>query len=325
MTIITKMSPEFKLIQQFFTKPNQHTDLSIGDDAALFQVQAGHQLAVSTDMLIEGTHFYPDVNPQTLGWKSLAVNLSDMAAMGAQAKWATLAIALPEVRPEWLESFAKGLFACADKFGIDIIGGDTTKGSLSISITIMGETPINKALTRAGAKAGDDLWLSGELGNAALGLQQLQGKQSLPEPYVHQALADLHTPQPRCALGLALRDIASSCIDLSDGLLADLGHILKASEVGAHLSLNRCPVNPAIANQMSDPDIQTAVLAGGEDYELCFTAPSTLRASIDQLSHDLGLTITRIGAIHSDQELTVLYDDKPMTLSAQGYDHFAQP
>ncbi len=319
------MSPEFKLIQQFFTKPNAHTDLSIGDDAALFQVQAGHQLAVSTDMMVAGTHFYPDVAPQTLGWKSLAVNLSDMAAMGAQAKWATLAIALPEIQPDWLEHFSKGLFDCADAFGVDIIGGDTTKGPLSISITIMGETPADQALSRNGAHVNDDLWVSGQLGNAALGLQHLQGKQSLAQPFCDQALAALHTPQPRCALGLALRGIATSCIDLSDGLLADLGHILKASNVGAQLSLNQCPVNPAVADQLSNPHLQTAVLAGGEDYELCFTAPSRQRHAIAQLSQQLALAITRIGSIQSDQTLTVLYDDKPVKLDTKGYDHFAKP
>lgn len=317
------MSPEFKLIQQFFTKPNHHTDLSIGDDAALFQVQPGHQLAVSTDMLVEGTHFYPDADPHALGWKSLAVNLSDIAAMGAQAKWATLAIALPTIQSDWLESFAKGLFECASAFDIDIIGGDTTKGPLCISVTIMGESPNNDALTRSGAKVNDDIWVSGELGNAALGLQLLQGKQSLSKPFASQVLAALHTPQPRCPLGLALRGIATSCIDISDGLLADLDHILKASEVGAHLSLNQCPVNSAIAAQLSDRSIQSAVLSGGEDYELCFTAPSSQRGTVHSLSQQLGLAITRIGQIDEGQALTVLYDDKPMTLQIKGYDHFA--
>ena len=318
------MSPEFKLIQQFFTKPNQHTDLSIGDDAALFQVQAGHQLAVSTDMMVAGTHFYPDVNPQTLGWKSLAVNLSDMAAMGASAKWATLAIALPEIQADWLEKFAHSLFACANQFGVDIIGGDTTKGPLSISITIMGETPTGQALSRSGAKADEDIWVSGQLGNAALGLQQLQGKQSLAQPYCDQALAALHKPQPRCALGLALRGIATSCIDLSDGLLADLGHILKASKIGAQLSLDQCPVHPMVASQLSDPTIQTAVIAGGEDYELCFTAPERHRQAITQISQQLGLAITRVGITQRDPTLSVLYDDKPMNVETKGYDHFAQ-
>lgn len=323
MTIITKMSPEFKLIQQFFTKPNHHTDLSIGDDAALFQVKAGHQLAVSTDMMVVGTHFYPDVHPKTLGWKALAVNLSDMAAMGANAKWATLAIALPAIEPDWLERFSIGLFNCAKTFDVDIIGGDTTKGPLSISVTIMGETPTGQALTRNGGQVGDDLWVSGELGNAALGLQQLQGKQSLAQPLYDQALAALHTPQPRCALGQALRGIATSCIDLSDGLLADLGHILNASNTGASLSLNQCPVNPAIADKLSDTKLQTAVLAGGEDYELCFSAPSNRRDAIAQLSQQLALPITRIGTIQSDQTLTVLYDNKPVQFDTKGYDHFA--
>jgi len=232
------MSAEFNLIQQYFTKSTSHTDLSIGDDAALIQISPGHQLAISTDMSVVGTHFFKDAKPYNIGWKSLAVNVSDMAAMGANPKWATLSIALPEYNETWLAEFSQGLFACANAFKIDLIGGDTTRGPLNIAIQIMGETPIDKALKRSGAKVGDDIWVSGYLGSAALGLGYLQQTQSIADEARRNAcLKALHTPQPRIALGLALRELANSCIDISDGLLADLGHILNASNVGGTIQL----------------------------------------------------------------------------------------
>lgn len=317
------MSPEFNLIQQYFTRTNQHTDLSIGDDAALFQVQPGHQLAVSTDMLIAGTHFYPDADPSQLGWKALAVNLSDMAAMGAQAKWATLSIALPAIQPDWLQCFSQGLFDCAQQFNIDLIGGDTTKGPLAINITIMGEVANTQALTRHGACIDDDIWVSGQLGNAALALMQLQNKWQLDTTQREQAFAALHTPEPRCGLGLALRQLASSCIDLSDGLLADLSHVLTASEVGAHIMLEKLPIHAAIAQQRGNKVIQQAILAGGEDYELCFTAHPSHREQIAALQAIHHCNITRIGNIQQSPKLTVVYEGQPISLSSQGYDHFA--
>lgn len=316
------MSPEFNLIDQFFTKPCRHTDLSIGDDAALLQVQAEHQLVVSSDMLVSGTHFFPDADPELLGWKTLAVNLSDIAAMGATPKWATLSLALPNIDESWLADFAKGFFRCANTFNIDLIGGDTTKGPLAFNVTIMGEVPKQQALNRNGAKPNEDIWVSGQLGNAAFGLQYLQNKIAITEPYKSTVLAALHQPQPRCTLGLALRGLASSCIDLSDGLLADLGHILKASNLGATLQLADIPVLTSVATPITDNKIQATVLAGGEDYELCFTSSQANRETIQKLSQALNLPITCIGQTTTDKKLQILHNQQTVSLMTKGYDHF---
>ena len=208
------------------------------------------ELAISADMLVAGTHFFADCDPYNLGWKSLAVNVSDMAAMGANPKWATLAIALPEVNEPWLAEFSRGFFACAETFNVDLIGGDTTRGPLNICVQIMGEVPTGLAIKRSGAKLGDEIWVSGTLGDAALALAHLQGKLTLPEDTFANCAKALHAPQPRVALGLALRDIANSAIDISDGLLADLGHILESSKVGA-ISLQLNQVLPQLTAYVS--------------------------------------------------------------------------
>lgn len=314
---------EFNLIAQYFTRSALNADLGVGDDAALVCVAEGHQLAISADMLVAGTHFFHDAAPYDIGWKSLAVNISDMAAMGAHAKWATLAIALPEVNHPWLEEFSRGFFACADAFNVSLIGGDTTRGPLTISVQIMGEVPIGKALRRDGAKVGDDIWVSGNLGSAALGLAHLQGKITLESDALDSSVHALHKPAPRANLGLALRDIATSCIDISDGLLADLGHILKASKVGAILQLTSLPCSEFLRERLNQPAIQVYVLAGGDDYELCFTAPTHKRAEIVQLSKNLALPLTCIGQITQEAELN-LYDKNGERLALQntGFDHF---
>lgn len=317
------MTPEFNLIETFFNRQIPHTDLGIGDDAALISVTGGLQLAVSTDMLVSGIHFLKDADPYSIGWKSLAVNVSDMAAMGALPKWITLAIALPAIDEQWLEAFSNGFFACADAFNIALIGGDTTRGPLTISVTIMGELPKNQALTRAGALDEDDIWVSGTLGSAALGLAYLQGKTNLDESARTVPLNALHQPNPRVRLGLALRGIASSCIDISDGLIADLGHILKESNVGAYLRYEALPVIDLIQSRLQDPLIQQCVLAGGDDYELCFTAPKNQRNTIISLSQELETPITLIGKTTLLPELVVYYHDKILTQTSQGFDHFA--
>lgn len=316
------MSAEFNLIQKYFTRPTSSADLGIGDDAALIQVSAGHQLAISTDMSAVGTHFSQEAAPYDIGWKSLAVNISDMAAMGTEPKWATLSIALPEINEAWLKAFSEGFFACADAFKVDLIGGDTTRGALNIAVQIMGEVPIGKALTRSGAQIGDDVWVSGFLGNAALGLAHMQHKQTLNDETLTTCLQALHRPQPRSGLGLALREIAHSCIDVSDGLLADLEHILKASNLGATLQLENIPCLPAIKQRLQEPDIQQAVLAGGDDYELCFTAASNQREVILTLAKQLDVTLTHIGEINSTGKLTVLSGDNRLNMTKLGYDHF---
>jgi thiamine-monophosphate kinase len=312
---------EFDLIKKYFAKPTRHTALGVGDDAALISVSEGCELVISTDMSVAGTHFFQDAAPYDIGWKALAVNVSDMAAMGAQAKWATLAIALPEVSVNWLDEFSKGFFACADTFEIDLIGGDTTKGQLNISVTIMGEAPIGAALRRSGAQLGDDIWVSGQLGSAALGLAHLQKKLTLKDE-LDICLKMLNTPTPRAALGLALRGVATSCIDVSDGLLADLGHILKASNLGAAIDLEKIPCIGLLKNNLDNPQLQEFILAGGDDYELCFTAPPSKREKINLLSMQVNIPITCIASTLIDIGLQAMYKNKKLTLLKQGFDHF---
>jgi thiamine-monophosphate kinase len=313
---------EFNLIQKHFTRPTRHTDLGVGDDAALIKVAEGNQLVVSTDMSVAGTHFFADAAPYDIGWKALAVNVSDIAAMGAQPKWATLAIALPEVNETWLAEFSRGFFTCAEAFEIDLIGGDTTKGPLNISVTIMGEVPIGKALRRDGAQVGDDIWVSGNLGSAALGLAHLQGKINLENDALQANIHALHRPTPKVALGLKLREIATSCIDISDGLMADLGHILKASNLGATIDVEKIPCIDYLKDDLENPQFQELLLAGGDDYELCFTAPPSQREIINLLSKQLNLPITCIASTRAVIGMQAIYKNKNLTLLKQGFDHF---
>lgn len=328
---------EFDLIAKYFTRaaPNAGfgLDLGVGDDAALIRVREGYQLAISSDMLVSNTHFFANTAPYDIGWKVLAVNISDIAAMGAQPKWATLSIALPEVNGDyindkWLAEFSRGFFACADAFNVNLIGGDTTRGPLNICVTIMGEVPIGKALRRDGAKVDDDIWVSGTLGDAALGLAHIQNKLhskfKLDDGYIEYCLNALHHPQPRAALGLALANLAHSAIDISDGLLSDLGHILKASNVGATLQLNLLPSSLFIKNHLHEKPMLQCLLAGGDDYELCFTTHSANRGEIEKISAQLKLPIALIGSIHAGAGLFVLDDEnKPISIENTGYDHFA--
>lgn len=283
---------EFDLIRRFFVRPTPGADLGPGDDCALMQVTPGQQLAVSTDMLVAGTHFFPDADPRQLGWKTLAVNVSDLAAMGAKPRWATLAMSLPAADEGWLAAFAEGFFACAQAYGIDLVGGDTTRGPLNLSVTVMGEVPIGQALRREGAQDGDDVWVSGRPGLAGLGLRYLQEKVVLPSLWQKLCLASLHKPHPRVELGLALRGKASAAIDVSDGLLADLGHLVEASGLVADVVLNQLPSLPEGVDRASALDCQ---LAGGDDYELCFTAPFEQRLILAQLAAELELPLWRIG------------------------------
>jgi thiamine-monophosphate kinase len=320
------MTSEFNIIAQYFTQPTKHTDLGVGDDAALIQVANGMQLATSVDMLVAGTHFFADAAPYDIGWKVLAVNVSDMAAMGAQPKWATLAIALPSINEAWLAEFSRGFFACAQAFNVDLVGGDTTRGPLTISVQIMGEVPIGKALRRDGARAGDDIWVSGSLGDAALALAILQNSYKTDAAWQEDELSKwlqcLHRPQPRANLGLALRGLATSCIDVSDGLLADLGHILKASNLGATIYLEQLPVSFYNLNHLDDQMVQQFVLAGGDDYELCFTAPKSKKTEINQLSQQMNLSISCIGETQESTGLVVRYQHQIITPHKKGFDHF---
>jgi len=317
------MTPEFDLIARYFTRPQLHTELGIGDDAALIAVPPGHQLAISADMLVAGTHFFADAAPYGIGWKSLAVNVSDMAAMGAEARWATLAIALPEIKEAWLAEFSRGFFDCADSFGVSLIGGDTTRGPLTISVQIMGIVPQQQALTRSGAKPGDDIWVSGPLGTAALALAAMQGHYPLTADALAECSMALHQPQPRSALGLALRQIAHSAIDISDGLLADLGHILKASRLGADIRFADIPLSPITRQHIADNAVQSFVLGGGDDYELCFTAPFAKREQIATLGRQLGLSLGVIGQTKAQAGVDVYdADNTRLEIKKAGFDHF---
>ena len=310
------MPSEFELIARHFTRGTTHTTLGVGDDGALIAPTAGQELVLSTDLLVEGTHFLPGADPEALGWKTLAVNVSDIAAMGARPRWALLAAVLPAPDDDWIAAFARGFFACATRFGVDLVGGDTTRGPRAFCVTILGEVPAGQALRRDGAKPGDSIWVSGRPGRAALGLAHLQGRAVLAEPLLGDCLAALHRPQARVELGLALRGIANSAIDVSDGLLADLGHILEQSGLTARLQIPGLP---------PDGLERDCLLAGGDDYELVFTAGTGFDNRIEALADDLQLPLTRIGEIVAGvaAEL-VLCDDagRVVTPARRGYDHF---
>jgi thiamine-monophosphate kinase len=314
---------EFDLIKRYFTRATPGALLGVGDDAALLRPGEGNVLAVSTDMLASGTHFFADADPLLLGHKTLAVNLSDMAAMGALPRWATLAIALPGADPSWLERFSAGFFALAQRHGVELVGGDTTRGPLNLCVTIIGEVPQGAALLRSGALPGDAIWVSGRLGDAALALAHLQRRVVLSEQQLAACAPALHQPQPRVELGLALRGIASSAIDISDGLLADLGHILEASRAAAEIDWMLLPVSPVLRAYPDRAEGMRCALSGGDDYELCFTAPDCRHAEIVDIGARLGLPLTRIGKVVAGQGCIVHdADGNRLDLESGGYDHF---
>jgi thiamine-monophosphate kinase len=318
---------EFELIERYFTRPARGAVLGVGDDAALVRVRRGMELVVSSDMLVAGRHFFPDADPEKLGHKALAVNLSDMAAMGAAPRWATLALALPRADKRWLAAFARGFLRLARQHRVDLIGGDTTQGPLAICVQILGEVPAGATLRRDGARVGDDVWVSGMLGNAALALAAIKGKVPLARRDRALLEARLHTPIPRIALGTALRGIARSAIDISDGLLADLGHICERSGVAARVELQLVPRSPAMEQCLPRPPALAALLAGGDDYELCFTASPRRRAAIAPLARRYRIKLTRIGRIvrprRGNPLVTVLgKGDRPVTLEYRGFQHF---
>ena len=314
------MTSEFEIIERYFKKKMKQTALGVGDDAAMIHVRNNYQLAISSDMLIENIHFLKNTNPSHLGWKSLAVNLSDIAAMGAIPKWATLSISLPKINHTWLKKFSKGFFKCADKFGIDLIGGDTTKGPLSISITIMGESKKDEALLRSGAKINDDIWVTGQLGLASMGLANLQGQLKLPPRIKMKCIRALEIPTPKTFLGSYLSRYANSCIDISDGLIQDLKHILKASKVGASLLLNDIPCEKFIHTSKQ----YQFVLNGGDDYELLFTAAKKNRPFIKKIAKKTNTPVTMIGNITKKKALNVLSEQgKSIKFNPKGFDHFA--
>ena len=337
------MPGEFELIARYFTRPVRKAVLGVGDDCALLQTAPGMQLAISTDMLVAGRHFFADVDPFLLGHKCLAVNLSDLAACGARPLAFSLALALPQAEDTWLEPFAKGLLALADAHGCELIGGDTTRGPLTICVTVYGEVvadqaslPVpTQALLRSGAQPGDEIYVSGNVGDAALALLALQGRLTLPADLLQAARARLEQPVPRVALGLALRGIASACADISDGLLGDLGHILARSHCGARVEVEQ--VLPLLAARQayaggsaqfdSDMGARTAlqcVLAGGDDYELVFTAPAAQRSALAALSSSLQLPLTRIATIEAAPGLRLVdTTGQAVNQDFASFDHFA--
>ena len=321
---MTHGNSEFELIARHFMRPATNAVLGVGDDAALLDISNGMDLAVSTDTMVSGTHFFPDVDPENLGHKALAVNLSDMAAMGAMPYWVLLALTLPKVDHDWLAAFAKGFFDLASEYNVSLVGGDTTRGPLSLTVTIMGEVPAGAALRRTGAKAGNDIWVSGNVGDAALAVAHRHGKLKLDEADYKEAVMRLYEPTPRVNLGQALRGMATSAIDISDGLLADLGHICRLSGVGATVEVASIPVSAIGAKHAVSPAGLSAIVAGGDDYELCFTAAANSRESIADLADSLGIPLTRIGQIRRGKGVNLVGGDgKPVKIDGRGFDHFA--
>ncbi len=311
---------EFDLIARHFAGHDRRDGvrLGVGDDAALLEPPPpGELLAVTIDTLVSGVHFRPGVDPAALGHKLLAVSLSDLAAMGARPAWATLALTLPEVDEAWLAAFASGLFALAEVHDVALVGGDTTRGPLALTLQAAGYVPPDQALRRDGARAGDAVCVTGTLGDAALALAPPDG---LPDDALARLEARLDRPTPRVAAGLALRGIATAAIDLSDGLAADLGHVLAASGVGATLELARLPLSPALRTQ-TDAGDWSCPLAGGDDYELCFTLPEARLAELEGLGLDVA--VTRVGTVETEPGLRLVDPEgRPSTLRRAGYDHF---
>jgi thiamine-monophosphate kinase len=316
---------EFDLIQHYFTgltESRSDVSLGIGDDGALLLVPEKMELVVSIDTLVSGVHFFADVSPEALGHKALAVNLSDLAAMGAEPAWVTLALTLPDVDESWLKGFVQGFANLARQHNVALVGGDTTRGPLAITVQAHGWVPLGKALRRDGARAGDDIYVTGVLGDAALCL--LASQEPRAEQMVESLRDRLERPQPRIEAGLALRGLATSAIDLSDGLTADLGHILQASSLGATVSMAQLPLSESVSHWVQQEGSWTTVLAGGDDYELCFTAAPAHRDEIDKIGQTLGLLISRIGNIESQPGLRIVQRDGELWQgSVGGFDHFA--
>lgn len=317
---------EFDLIAKYFKRHTRHAVLGVGDDAALLMPTPGMQWAVSTDLLVEGRHFLPSVAPDRLGHKALAVNLSDLAAMGARPVAFTLALSMPHVDETFLAGFARGLFELADAHGIELVGGDTTAGPLVIGITVMGEVPPGQALRRDAARDGDDLWVShppnGGLGDARLALEAFRGQVSLSDADLEHARERMERPTPRVTLGMGLRTTASSAIDLSDGLVGDLGHVLTASGVGATINVDAIPRSAVLRAQPQGVQ-RMCLLAGGDDYELLFTAAQNQRDAVRRAARDAGVGVSCIGAIEAAPGLRLVdAAGQAVTNDHPAFDHF---
>ena len=319
---------EFDLIARYFTRAPRHAVLGVGDDCALLQPQPGMQWAVSSDMLVDGRHFLSTTPPAHLGHKALAVNLSDLAACGAKPVAFTLALALPLIDEAWLKGFSQGLWALADEHGCELVGGDTTQGPLNICITVFGEVPPGDAMLRQHAQAGDDIYVSGTVGDARLALEVFRGTLSLDAQHFEAARIRMEQPTPRVALGQALRGVANAAIDISDGLVGDLGHILQRSKVGAVLTTDwvadSAAISPALQTLPFNRRLDMA-LAGGDDYELLFTAAPDQADAVQDAANASGVSVTCIGRITANAGLQVL-DAHGVAMSRRfaSFDHFAR-
>lgn len=318
---------EFDLIKRYFSRKSLQNDvsLSVGDDCAITSIPSGYQLAITTDTLVEGTHFLPSISPADLAYKSVAVNLSDLAAMGATPTWISLALTLPEIKEAWLAEFSQSLFAILDRYGVSLIGGDTTKGPLSITLTAQGFLPENQGLFRHQAKVGDWIFVSGFLGDSAAGLDLLlQNRKIENESDRYFIQRHLH-PTPRVELGLALRAFSCCALDISDGLLADLEHILERSQVGAEIYLENLPLSHHLCTQYEQTQAEKFALTGGEDYELCFTVSEEKREEMEQVLRSQGIKVTCIGQIlPATSGLNLLKNGKKIALPTHiGFDHFS--
>ncbi|WP_246796701.1 thiamine-phosphate kinase [Burkholderia perseverans] len=330
--MVTSPLSEFSLIDRYFARrarrPEARAALGIGDDCALLAPHPDTMLAISTDMLVEGRHFFADVAPRALGHKTLAVNLSDLAAMGAQPRAFTLAFALPRADADWLDAFSDGLFTIADRYGCELVGGDTTSGPLNLCVTVFGDVGPDRALRRDAARPGDEVWVSGTLGDARAGLGVARGEWTAGAAEAAAFRRALEWPEPRVALGLALAGIAHAALDISDGLAGDLRHILERSRVGADIEVDAVPRSAALATLA--PELQrTCTLAGGDDYELCFTAPAAAHAAVLAAGVTAGVAVTRIGTIRAlavpDEAPGIRWLDgagAPLALTLRGFDHF---
>ncbi len=319
---------EFDLIARYFNRyrtARRDVQLGIGDDCALLTVAEKQLLAVSTDTLVEGIHFLKTIDPADLGYKALAVNLSDLAAMGADPAWVSLALTLPEVNTEWLEAFSDSLFDQLNYYGMQLIGGDTTRGPLSMTLTIQGLIPVDRALTRGGASVGDWIFVTGSLGDSAAGLALLLDQLTVDNAEHRDTLLQRHLrPTPRILQGQALRGLATAAIDISDGLISDLKHVLTASGCGARIDLDALPLSEALLGSVEGDQALKWALTGGEDYELCFTVPEINRGALDVALSHLGVDFTCVGQMAPLSEgITFLRSGEPVELDWQGFDHFS--
>lgn len=317
---------EFDLIKHYFSKQfvkRKDVVLGIGDDCALLAPAEHQHIAVTTDTLVAGVHFPESTPPRAIGHKAVAVNLSDLAAMGAEPTWISLALTLPNVNEEWVSEFCAGVFELCEFYNVQLVGGDTTQGPLSITITAQGLTPIGKAITRSNAKAGDWLYVTGQLGDAALALQNVLGNIDIADGFKGKLYEQLEYPKPRVLAGQALRDYATAAIDISDGLISDLGHICQSSNVGAKINLENVPISSSMRETVSSEKAIELALCGGDDYELLFTVPEDNKVGMQTALSNIGIPTTCIGQLNASGKITTVSNGEPIQLNLKGFEHFS--